>query len=954
MRSRSATTFGRDAELRQLLALADKARAGEAVSVLVHGEAGAGKTRLVTDLVASLRDLDALVFLGHGVHLAEGEVPFGVLTESLRDLVRTIGVQQVRESLGTDAEHLASLVPALRSGARSETDRARVISATADLVETLAADRLVCWVVEDLQWTDTATGDAFIYLTRFLTASRLLLVATWRDEDGGPQRPAEVTEAIDLHPLGAPDLDALVTAITPELDLSDRERLAELSEGLPFLVEELVDSWQPGVGVDPAYLRRLVLTRLPDLSPNARELVELAAVGEGHLDVRLLEDRLTVDPAAVREAADAGILEGGPGPGTLRFRHALLREAIVGAVPPGDLRRLHRRWAEAIEADGGVLSDSARGVALATHWHDADVPDKALPALAAAARTAARVPAPTAAQAALSMILETWDRVPDAATLTGLTRERVLVDTVRLGMYVGAFDSVSELLQRERDRVRPEDDPVGAAWADIRLLVFEDNFRRTIPGRAVLEALFGAELDDPRVQDGLFLVAGLDLPDDLASKAVELLEQMGPRCSEPDVRLQAALQLSYLRKRDGDFELMLAGISSLRAELSGADLVEVWQVAAHEAWFLILLGRAADAIAVLEKELGSLSRPSTLSQIYQALAENLALAYIAVGRWDDALALAATALGAVPELSEEEEVLLASDLLRTHIADVHRRRGDLVEARRISRRVEAHVGPHPWADRAPPIFVLARLAALAAAEEDLAQCRVVLSRAWESTSHGRSEELPFAALTALRAESALVERHDHVHVAESAALVDRIMVAAQPLAHPGPRGAAWWAEAQARSARSRGGDAAADWAPAVAGWRECGQPYDVATCLRFLGEAALGDGDATAATEALSEAYEICHGLGARPLEDEVLAVARRGRLTVGPVAPRTGPGPLTAREVEVLGLVAEGRSNQQIATELFMSPKTVSVHVSRILTKLGAANRTEAAATGRRLGLVD
>ena len=132
------------------------------------------------------------------------------------------------------------------------------------------------------------------------------------------------------------------------------------------------------------------------------------------------------------------------------------------------------------------------------------------------------------------------------------------------------------------------------------------------------------------------------------------------------------------------------------------------------------------------------------------------------------------------------------------------------------------------------------------------------------------------------------------------------------------------------------------------------QPSDVATCLRFLGEAALGDGDATAATEALSEAHEICLQLGSKPLGDEVLAVARRGRLTVGPVAPRTDPGPLTAREVEVLGLVAEGRSKRQIATELFMSPKTVSVHVSRILSKLGAATRTEAAATGRRLGLLD
>ncbi len=362
MRSRSATTFGRDAELGQLLALADKARAGEAVSVLVHGEAGVGKTRLVTDLVASLRDQDALVFVGHGVHLAEGEVPFGVLAESLRDLVRTVHVDRVRDAIGPDAEQLAPLVPALRSSIRGEPDRARVISTAADLVETLAERRLVCWVVEDLQWTDAATRDAFTYLDRFLTAVRLLLVATWRDEEGGPAPPSDTVETVALDVLRGADLVALVAEVAPTLEGRDRERVAELSEGLPFLVEELVDSWRPGVGIDPAYLRRLVLTRLPDLSPPARELVELAATGQGHLDVRLLEDDLGVDPAAIREVIGAGLLESGPADGVLRFRHALLREAVVDAVPPGDRRRLHRRWAEAIEGDDRVLTASAQVV----------------------------------------------------------------------------------------------------------------------------------------------------------------------------------------------------------------------------------------------------------------------------------------------------------------------------------------------------------------------------------------------------------------------------------------------------------------------------------------------------------------------------------------------------------------------------------------------------------------
>ncbi|HET6940489.1 MAG TPA: AAA family ATPase, partial [Nocardioides sp.] len=938
MRSRSATTFGRDDELRQLLALADKARSGESISVLVHGEAGVGKTRLVSDLVAGLREQDDIVFLGHGVNLAGGEVPFGVLAESLRELVRTVGASRVREALGKDAEQLAPLVPALRSGAHGEADRALVISATADLVEALAADRLVCWVVEDLQWTDTATRDAFTFMSRFLPSARLLMAATWRDEDGGPPPPADVTEAVALHPLAGVDLGALVAEVTPGLDTPDRERVAELSQGLPFLVEEVVDSWRPGVGVDPAYLRRLVLTRLPDLSPAARVLVELAAVGEGHLDVRLLEEGLGVDPAAIREAADAGILERGPGEGTLRFRHALLREAIADATPPGDRRRLHRRWAEAIEADDAALTDESRVVELAAHWHGAHVPEKALPALAEAARRAHRVPAPTVEQSALTKILEWWDRVPDPEGLTGLTRARALVDTVHLGMITSSFDRVHSLLEAELERAGEEDDPVALAWARLRMSVFDDNFRTTIPRPDLAEALLAGDVDDPRVVDGLLLVADAGPSEDMTELVRSSLERVRDAGADPASRFAATLRLSVLHQRAGQFEQTLARVREQRARLSGTDLAEEWLLAAHEAWLLILLGRAAEAIPLLEGELGRVSRPSTLSQRYQTLAENLAHSYFCVGRWDGAVELATSALAVAPELGDDDTVVLVSDYLRMLIVDVLVARGDLPAARITARPVEGHAGPDPWGDRVPEAETLAQLAALSAAEGDLTRCRAELAGAWDlAPSPALSEQLPRAALTALRAESSLVDRHDPAAAAESAALVDRIMATAARLSHPGPRGAAWWAEAQAHAARSRGGDTAADWAPAVAGWRECGQPYDVATCLRYLGEACLGDGDATAASAALAEAYDICVELGARPIGDTVLTVARRGRLPVGPTTPRSGPGPLTAREIEVLGLVSAGRSNQQIASELFMSPKTVSVHVSRILTKLDA-----------------
>ena len=954
MRSRSAITFGRDGEVRQLSALADKARGGESVSVLVHGEAGVGKTRLVSDFVATLREQGVVVFVGHGVQLSEGEVPYGVVTDSLRDLVRTVGADRVRDLLGPRVEHLAPLVPALRTSPSGEVDRAAFISATADLVEALATEQLVCWVVEDLQWADTATRDAFVYLARFLTSTRLLLVATWRDEEEGASRPDGLLESIRVDRLAGDDLTALVAEVTPGLPAADQERVAELSQGLPFLVEELVESWRPGAGVDRAYLRRLVLTRLPDLSEEARDLVELAATGEGHLDAGLLEEGLGVDPRAIREAIDAGILEPDPRVGFLRFRHALLREAVADAVSPGDRRRLHRRWAEAIETDGSSLTSQERVIAMATHWHGAEVPEKALPALAEAARVAHRMQDLSAELRTMTKVLGWWERAADPAALTGLTRDHVLVETVRLGMATTAFDEVHALLKTELARVDPETDPVSAAYARLWSAVFQENYRTAPADAEDAKTLLGADLDDPRLEHGLELL-DFALPDEVAASAVARVEELYDRTSDPDVRLRARHRLAAHHLRAGDFEQALMLAKDQSADVAGAALSEQWDAASTQAWVLILLGRSAEAADLLERQLMRVSRPTTLSTHYASLAENLSHAWIALGRWGEAFELATDALGAVTELHEDEPVILSSDFLRTCMVAVQVARGELAAARRTAQPLAGHVGATPWADRSPHAEVVAQLAELSAAEGDLDRCRAQLAGAWElAPSPGLSEELPRAILTALRAEATLVDPYDAAAVAESAALVERIMATAAPLARPGPRGRAWWAEAQAHAARSRGQDRAANWAPAVTGWRECGQPYDVAICLRHLGEAALGEGDTTVATQALTEAHEISERLGARPLAEAVLAVARRARLAVGPPATPLGPGPLTAREAEVLGLVAEGRSNQQIATELFMSPKTVSVHVSRILTKLGAANRTEAAASGRRLGLLD
>jgi DNA-binding CsgD family transcriptional regulator len=144
------------------------------------------------------------------------------------------------------------------------------------------------------------------------------------------------------------------------------------------------------------------------------------------------------------------------------------------------------------------------------------------------------------------------------------------------------------------------------------------------------------------------------------------------------------------------------------------------------------------------------------------------------------------------------------------------------------------------------------------------------------------------------------------------------------------------------------------WREAVAAWRLDGQRYQLAVALLGLAAAAAGAGDRAVAAEAVEEVVAVADALGAGPLSAAADTLARRiGVRSSGHPAP-TGAEVLTAREREVLGLVAEGHSNSRIAARLYISPKTASVHVSRIIAKLDVHNRGEAAAVARRLGLLD
>ena len=149
MRLRSRVMVGRDADLVTLMDAAERARRGEVTLVLVTGEAGIGKSRLVSEFAAVLED--ATVLVSHGVAMSTGEIPFGILADLLKSLLRA-------DPAGlTDHERdaLAPLLPGTRHGG----DRTAMLSAALDLIERLSADRLLVWIVEDLQWADAASRD---------------------------------------------------------------------------------------------------------------------------------------------------------------------------------------------------------------------------------------------------------------------------------------------------------------------------------------------------------------------------------------------------------------------------------------------------------------------------------------------------------------------------------------------------------------------------------------------------------------------------------------------------------------------------------------------------------------------------------------------------------------------------------------------------------------------------
>ena len=402
----SPVLVGRDDAVEQLQAAIAAAHAGESSHFVIGGEAGIGKTRLLTRMRELAEADGARVVTGACVALGDAGLPFAPYTEIVRSLVAQEGAAQIAALAGRAALDLARLVPSLSPDAAPPAQemwaQTRMYEAMLDLFRRLAARAPLIVQLEDLHWADATTLAATSFLMRALQDDDIIIVATFRVDEvtrRHPLRPwlAEIArdgnvERIDLQPLGASDLALLVREILDEdLRPSELIDIQERSDGNPFFVEELLCCRLDAGETLPASLRDVLLSRVDALSEAARRLLAVSAVGGREVEHEQLM-LVAADahfPAApdLHSLVEAGLLvptQAPDGDDAYSFRHALLQEAVYDSLLPTERRQLHQRWAETLLAhDTADPGGATPRVRLAYHWREAR-DDRALAASIAA------------------------------------------------------------------------------------------------------------------------------------------------------------------------------------------------------------------------------------------------------------------------------------------------------------------------------------------------------------------------------------------------------------------------------------------------------------------------------------------------------------------------------------------------------------------------------------------
>ncbi len=961
---RRGHVVGRQQQRAQLTRLLDEVRASGSRFVLVGGDAGAGKTTVVQAFLSEVATAAGVAGVPGGPHaglvrtirgqcvpLGGDGLPYAPVVGALRDLVQLFGRDRVLDWAGAGAGSLGVLLPELGGqGTEGDTIRLQLFEAVARLLERASEDGPLVLVMEDIHWADESTRHLLRFLTRALTDASVLMVATFRTDEltrRHPLRPflAEVGRLPRTARLDVPALtrDEVAELLTRLLGHPPSRVAADLvfrrSEGIPYFVEELSSSTATGCIDMPDTLRDALNVRVLALSDQAQQVLQLASVAGNRVDHDLLEAVSSEPPssldAALREAIDAAVLtadERG-----YAFRHALLRDVVHDDLLPGQHARLHARYAAVLEARPGLVGADSHAMEVAHHWNAAHEAAKAFRWSLEAARSA------SAAYPEMLKLyeraLELWDQVDDPEQLAG-SRSSLLVRAARaaedagederaLALASAALDDLDPARVEERVELlviktrllaalmRPgtvetmrEAYEVLPASADPvrRARVLEELARRTLLSGAVADALVRAE------------------------QAVEAAQTPATRRLECNARITLGTVLVNLaRESEGLEQFRQAGAltklntrTQLRYFVNYSDALHLagrYRAAVDEA----MTGVAVAGQLGLERTSGSM------------LAGNAAEPLLALGEWTRAAGIIDRALELDPPLHHRTHLRLLRAWLMVWRGKAEEADALLIDVRPMIHGLQA--SPQ-YASQAIRVDIDHALAVGDAA------------RAWSDATAFFDHWDTFQAAhcyPVLAGAAAAARRLDRTHGAARSARVRELAEGAARVAvrqH-------WAPVVAAELSDTRG-----SWSEALEALADAPGPAHLPPYAGLrLGLCLVAARDRGDARRVLAAAMEQALALGSTLLTDRLADLAQRAGFTgAGLQRPRSAePSPvaaLTAREREVLGLVAAGRSNGEIGAALFISTKTASVHVSNILAKLGVRGRGEAAAIAHRAGL--
>ena len=927
--------MGRVAEQDALSAALSRAAAGQAQVMLITGAAGIGKTRLVTELSQQAGSAGAQVRYGESAPLAGATLAYGPFAAALGEQAGWLLDD------GGPGDMLAA--------------RHRLFVRVLDLLRALAADAPVVLVLEDMHWADESSRELLAFLAVRLRQAPVLLAATLREEDldGSTRRWLAELESrpgvtrLRLPVLSDAEIAELVTGLLPASARADRlAAVVSAAGGHPLYAQELARA-EPGR--PPPSITEAVLARAAALPGPARAVVDQVCVADGGMSHELLAATVPGDEqdllAATRQAVASGLLV--PAGDGYAFTHGLIRQALYEHLLPGERQVLHRSLATALATRPGVSPGS-----LAQHWHRAGCPDRAAPAAVAAARQALSAHAYPEATHDYALAIELGDWLPglgsdlyeEAAQAASWAGDPELAGgwaALALAQPDVAVPAGRIRLLERLGRYRWEaGDPRAAADASQEAVaLLPDGPPSPLRARAL------AALATHRMLLGEFDAA---LP--VAEQAAAQAERAGAAAEQA----HALATLGIIVAQRGQLD---AGLTALRqagplARAAGS-IEDIVRVAANHMYLLCTAGRFTEALQVAgagRQAARALDAPPALTSV---LDNNTVAVLTATGRWTEAGHLLAELTG---ESAAYGQYL---DLLRLELAVGQ---GDDQRAEALAARLEKApedprlTGPlraclaehalHHGDLAAAASQVLDGLAALEGA--DLAEDEVRLLGA------GARVAADLAMLPEVARPSDLAE----LWPATAAGFAGRAqaIVAADGGRQPGV--AAFGRLTAAEEARRLDTGDRAAWRAVASAWQAASQPYREGYARLREAEAAARAGRRDQAARALAAGQALAADLPSAPLLRLAGELARRARLTgppgSRPAQPGTGPArfDLTAREAEVLALLAHGDSNRQIARNLFISERTVAVHVSRILDKLGVRNRTEAATVGARLGL--